>query len=459
MNTSADPIRRSDRLVIATPLVLSVVVVAAFITSQVISDRYLERLIRPAAATLTKSIGSIEPLNEMRRSLHQISSFGGSEPQARTPTARRQVVATARDAFLRSAALYAEEGPPERGLSVAELASLDVAVSTALASGSPELPPSDDVLAALRTESERVTQDVSRAIDIAVGRARQSRGALLSVRARWYGLSRGLDVLCILAALAGGVLTAWMSRRHLALARRFRELQHEQLAELEQFSGRVAHDILGPLQPISLAATLLESRLKKDPHALELLVRVRRSIQRVQMIVDGLLRFAKAGARPEAGEHVSLWHVLEGVREDLSPSAEEAGITLIIRPVPDVYVACGEAGMTVVLENLIRNAIKYMGEGVRREVEVRAEISDQRMRLDVEDSGPGLARELLQNLFEPYVRGQGARGPGIGLGLATVKRIAESHGGEVGVQSVVGTGSRFWVDLPLSREPQPASAG
>jgi len=101
------------------------------------------------------------------------------------------------------------------------------------------------------------------------------------------------------------------------------------------------------------------------------------------------------------------------------------------------------------MANLLNNAIKYMGDdGHERRVTVRVRDLGQRARVEVADTGPGIPRELLPTLFEPYVRGATGGKPGIGLGLATVKRIAQTHGGRAGVESTPGKGSCFWFELP-----------
>lgn len=98
--------------------------------------------------------------------------------------------------------------------------------------------------------------------------------------------------------------------------------------------------------------------------------------------------------------------------------------------------------------NLAYNAIKYIGDGPVRHIEVRVLDKGASVRVEVEDTGPGLPPDLEANVFEPYVRGRATNQPGLGLGLATVKRMAESHGGSVGVRSTVGQGCTFWFELP-----------
>jgi signal transduction histidine kinase len=97
----------------------------------------------------------------------------------------------------------------------------------------------------------------------------------------------------------------------------------------------------------------------------------------------------------------------------------------------------------------VRNAIKYMGARPTRKIVVRASPAGHFARLEVEDTGPGIPAEIKATLFEPFVRGPHEDVNGTGLGLATVKRLVESHGGRVGVESTLGAGTLFWVELPL----------
>jgi len=113
-------------------------------------------------------------------------------------------------------------------------------------------------------------------------------------------------------------------------------------------------------------------------------------------------------------------------------------------------VACGPGMLTSIVSNLVRNAVKYVGDGAGRRVTVRARPAGPFARLEVEDDGPGLPPGLGANVFQPYVRGAATGKPGIGLGLATVKKVTEAHGGRIDVKSAPGEGCRFEVDLPVA---------
>jgi signal transduction histidine kinase len=111
-------------------------------------------------------------------------------------------------------------------------------------------------------------------------------------------------------------------------------------------------------------------------------------------------------------------------------------------------VACNEGLLTAALSNLVRNALTHMDGAPNKHVDIIAADDGDRVRIEVRDDGPGLPPGSEATVFDPFVRGPGATSSGLGLGLATVKRIVESHGGAVGVESHAGVGCRFWMALP-----------
>jgi signal transduction histidine kinase len=209
----------------------------------------------------------------------------------------------------------------------------------------------------------------------------------------------------------------------------------------------MAHDVVSPLLAASLGWDLV-LRLHPDEPRLQQIADVSRSaIKQSQRLVNDLLSFAMAGARPAPGETAELRPVLESVLESLRAEAEAAHVRLDAQ-VPEVSdIACASGVLTSVLSNLVRNAIRHMGGSASRVVSVRAEVSPKSVRCEVADSGHGIPVELQRTIFEPYVRGP-TRASGIGLGLATVRRLVDSHGGRVGVRSSLGNGATFWFELP-----------
>jgi signal transduction histidine kinase len=256
-----------------------------------------------------------------------------------------------------------------------------------------------------------------------------------------------LGVMSVLLAGAATVLAFETLRRHERAVAERNLLVKARADELEQFASRVAHDIKSPLGAVGLA--LQVARRSSDRQRIDSVTgRALNSLQRVQQIVDGLLDFAKAGARPEPGTFTPLCRLVDEVVDELRPLAEQRGVAVTVRAAQDCRVACTPGAAASVVSNLIRNAIKFSGDNAERRVEVRVLDRGRFARLEVEDNGPGVPSALQEVIFEPYVRAPGVSEPGVGLGLATVKRLAEAHGGGVGVWSTLGQGSCFWVELP-----------
>jgi signal transduction histidine kinase len=182
------------------------------------------------------------------------------------------------------------------------------------------------------------------------------------------------------------------------------------------------------------------------------ITRAHRGVRRAIAIMDEILALARAGGRSEPGAHVSLHEVIDTVVADSLADAERAGARLVVEPFVDLEVACGEGPMQSVIANLVRNAVKYIAHSSSRErwIHVRAERRGDRAHVEVEDNGPGLPPGTEASIFELFVRGRSYGEPGLGLGLATVRRIVGTHGGEVGVRSSEGEGSCFWLELPLA---------
>ncbi|HEY2029432.1 MAG TPA: HAMP domain-containing sensor histidine kinase [Myxococcales bacterium] len=264
------------------------------------------------------------------------------------------------------------------------------------------------------------------------------------------GAAHAFSLTLALLGIAGGFLAFLLVRKHELGWHRWRARAGERAQELEQFAGRVAHDIVSPLGAVTAGVHMLAQKLQFDARAQGIASTVRGSVDRVAAIVDELLRFAWAGGRAAPGESADLADAMAAVRDELTPTATARGVALTFEPVPHVKVACAEAAVIVVLENLVKNAIKHIGKGPKLVVHAGVSVLEGSVRLFVRDNGPGIPADQQDALFEPYVKGEDADKSGIGLGLATVKRIVESRSGTVGVLSEPAKGAIFWVELPLA---------
>jgi signal transduction histidine kinase len=291
--------------------------------------------------------------------------------------------------------------------------------------------PTDAVADAALAELRRITLEQG---DLLAQRAEWSR-----VRAR--NVSFLLDGACAIFTAA----LAWIAVQS---GKRFTEVESRRADELDAFAARVAHDLRGPLQPALFALQGLTRELGPDHPRKCMADRGVRSLKRADLLIHDLLTYARAGAAPEVGAHASVRAVVAGVVEQTEREASCAKVEVDTEDLPSYEVGCPPGVLSSVVGNLVGNAIKYMPTDAKeRRVRVRAFEAGNRVRVEVSDTGRGLPRDTQEHIFEPYVRADQSR-PGLGLGLATVKRLIEGYAGRVGVQSSAGRGSVFWFELP-----------
>jgi signal transduction histidine kinase len=270
---------------------------------------------------------------------------------------------------------------------------------------------------------------------------------------RSIALALGLDGLSVLLTISAALLV-------LRFFRRYARLVEQRAEELELFASRVAHDVLSPLGAASLALSYLADKGNlTDARARKMLTLGQRGIERTRLIADDLLEFASAGARPDPAARAELRAVVAAVVDEARALADERKVELLIDGVVAGSVRCSQGILSSLVSNLVRNAVKYVGEGPGKHVRVRVRALGGFMRVEVEDNGPGLPPSMEAAVFEPYVRGPNNKQAGIGLGLATVKRVAEAHGGRVDVRSMQGAGCCFGVELPAATSAREEQAG
>ncbi len=298
--------------------------------------------------------------------------------------------------------------------------------------------------ATLRDELRRLVWGCDQLVAIGTEQA-QLQSRLLqadSRRATRLQLATAGAVALLLTLLFGWAQLA--DRRHAQQIREHTRTLERVNAELEAFAGRIAHDLQAPLMPIQGNAELIARGV--DPaQAKELGARIVRTTGRVAELVDGLLAFA-VGARAESVE-CDAAEVLDSVLADLADRVKSSGAELDIAASP-TRVRCSRPLLASVFQNLIDNALKY---GRKDEQAARVSVIVRPMGyqglISVTDGGAGMPEEVRRRAFEPFFRGS-ARGPGSGLGLATVRRIVEAHGGVVSIDSDPGAGTRLRVLLP-----------
>ncbi|MBI5542807.1 MAG: HAMP domain-containing histidine kinase, partial [Deltaproteobacteria bacterium] len=262
-----------------------------------------------------------------------------------------------------------------------------------------------------------------------------------------------LNGLCVALAAAMLTLAIRSALRQRATEAAYAAVLKERADELELFASRVAHDLRSPLTSIGLA---LDYLAKNTEPAVALPARRGQSgVAKATSIIVGLLDFARAGAAPSEGVVSSLQEVATEVVTDFQEPAAAAGVSLQLeaRSTRD-EVGANRGILVSILSNLIQNALKYIGQSEERSIRVVLEDRGDSVRAEVRDTGPGIDPHLSRRIFEPYFRiGADGRQPGLGLGLATVKRLVEAHHGRVGVESEPGRGSCALLPVTHARWP------
>jgi two-component system phosphate regulon sensor histidine kinase PhoR len=220
-----------------------------------------------------------------------------------------------------------------------------------------------------------------------------------------------------------------------------------------EFVANVSHELKTPLTSIrGYSETLLQGGLEDEEHRAKFVETIRVQAVRLEAMVNDLLALADL-ERPDAALDLKDWDlglVLREMAATFEDLAERLGLRLEMEAAPGTMVRCDRKRLEQALRNLMENALKYTDAGW---VRVRLEPGPIKVRVTVADSGRGISPEHLPRIFERFYRVDQARSRalgGTGLGLSIVKHAVQLHGGTVGVESKVGEGSTFWLEIPRS---------
>src|SRR5439155_9046053 len=172
---------------------------------------------------------------------------------------------------------------------------------------------------------------------------------------------------------------------------------------------------------------------------------------RLSSLVNDLLDLSRLEGEPAGDAPVDLGEVVSEEAARLRPRAETAGLRLVADAREPVRVSGSRSDLGLLVHNLMDNAIRYSPDG--GEVRATVRVHQGHAELRVADTGLGISGRDQERIFERFYRADPARSRatgGTGLGLSIVRHVAESHGGQVTVRSVLGAGSTFIVRLPLA---------
>jgi two-component system phosphate regulon sensor histidine kinase PhoR len=218
----------------------------------------------------------------------------------------------------------------------------------------------------------------------------------------------------------------------------------------QEFLSNVSHELRTPLTAIlAFVETLEESDIPEEDRQRFLSI-IKRNANRMHVLIDDILELSaiEAGNIQVRPEEVHLQHIVNDVITSLNGGASAHRVSLENKVESDVRVTADPRRLEQMLTNLVDNAIKFNREGGRVTIKYG---NGDRDRIFIEDTGEGIPAQHLQRLFERFYRVDRARSRelgGTGLGLAIVKHLARIHGGEVTVESKLGEGSRFTIELP-----------
>lgn len=249
-----------------------------------------------------------------------------------------------------------------------------------------------------------------------------------------------------------------------ALKRAMEEVEAAAEAK-SMFLARMSHELRTPLNAILGFAQLLLSDGGASPARHEQLRLLHDAGAHLRDLVNTLLDLAKADAGKLELElaPLALGPLLEDCAGLLGPEAQRKGVVLLLERAPGLPAAV-EADATRLRQmvlNLLSNAVKFTPHGTRVTLRVMPR-AEGVIRIEVQDSGPGVPEDMRHRLFQDFTqlgRAGDPERPGTGLGLAITARLAELMGGSIGLESAPGQGATFWLELPLRPASLPLSAG
>jgi PAS domain S-box-containing protein len=228
----------------------------------------------------------------------------------------------------------------------------------------------------------------------------------------------------------------------------FKRLQQQK----DDFISIASHELKTPITSLKASLQLLE-RMKANPTQLfpRLIEQSTRSMEKISELVEDLLNVTriKEGQVMLNKKRFSVGKILEDCCAHVRQIETHE---LIIEGDTEVEIEADEIRIEQVVFNLINNAVKYAPNS--REIYLAVEDLGESVKISVRDSGPGIPAEKLPHLFDRYYRADqtGAQVSGLGLGLYISSDIIQRHGGEIGVDSVVGAGTTFWFTIPRDTE-------
>jgi signal transduction histidine kinase len=246
-------------------------------------------------------------------------------------------------------------------------------------------------------------------------------------------------------------------RLHQEIAKRKRAEEALEVSKVEfrDFVHMVSHDLREPLRKICSFSILLKDSLggKLDKENQENLSFMIDGAERMTQMIEDLINYSRINTKVTAFETVDLNETIKQLEEsELMTMIEETGALIEIpQSMPKVHA--DPVLIRQLLQNLIINGIEYRREDIRPRILIRAgRIAENKVRIELQDNGVGIDEKHHKDIFKMFIRLHSKQKNKVaGTGLAVCKKIVDIHGGQIGVESKVGVGSKFWFILPESK--------
>jgi signal transduction histidine kinase len=223
-------------------------------------------------------------------------------------------------------------------------------------------------------------------------------------------------------------------------------VQAERLAVVGRFAGTIVHDFKNPLAIIGLAAELACGDGTTPPMRLKAQNNINRQVERMTNMLHELIEFTKPSGQKPKLRVVNFARYMNPLVDEIREEIAGRGVKLeIATPPPEVELRLDPQRLSRLFYNLLNNAVDEMSGGGT--IFLRFAIDGKELRVEVEDTGKGIAPEIAETLFRPFATHGKAHGTG--LGLTICKKIVEDHGGRIWATSVPGKGATFSFTLPL----------
>jgi signal transduction histidine kinase len=225
-------------------------------------------------------------------------------------------------------------------------------------------------------------------------------------------------------------------------------IQGERLALVGRSARTIVHDFKNPLVVVRLAAEVAGAATTTIVMRQKARESILRQVDRMTYMLNELIEYARPSGRQPEMSTVSFAPYLNSLVDDIRQELAEGKVSLVLEnPPPDLDVRIEAPRLSRVFYNLVHNAVDEMPDGGK--ITLRFLVNDSELRVEMTDTGEGIAPEILPQLFQPFATH--GKTQGTGLGLSICKRIIEDHGGRIWARSDPGQGATFAFALPLPK--------